>query len=322
VAPEQERARCVCTDLVAVTERSALATGRCLGRGDAPEALHAGAEALREAFSDVAFRGRVALGIDELLPAGLELGKGGEAGDYDLAIGPLQEAIVASGEAGAISVIAAADPGTLVHLPDMLVRWMAAGPVARDRLDLLAPIEKTVHGVAEAFGRGVSDVTALVLNRPRHEDLIEDIRKAGARIKLYQDGDVIAVISAAVRGTNDHLAVGIGSTSEAVISAAALRSLGGAIQAQLWPVSRTQVRLARDAGIEDVSQVFTTQELVRGHAIVSATGVSNGDLLRGVRYVGQGARTHSILMCSHCNRVRFVDTTHVFSRSHALEIRV
>jgi fructose-1,6-bisphosphatase II len=204
----------------------------------------------------------------------------------------------------------------------MLVRWMAVGPVARDRIDLLAPVERTVHGVAEAFGRNVSDVTVLVLNRPRHEDLVEEIRTAGARIKLYQDGDVTAVISAAVRGTNDHLAIGIGSSAEAVISAAALRSLGGALQAQLWPVSRTQVRLAREQGIEDVSQVFTTQDMVRGHAIVSATGISNGDLLRGVRYVGQGARTHSILMCSRCSRVRFVDTTHVFSRTSSLEIRM
>jgi fructose-1,6-bisphosphatase II len=252
----------------------------------------------------------------------MQLGKGGEAGEYDLAIGPIQETIVASGEAGAITVIAASDPGALLDLPDMLVRWMACGPVARDRIDLLAPVERTVAEVAEAFGRNVSDVTALVLNRPRHEDLVEEIRAAGARIKLYHDGDVTAVISAAVRGTNDHLAVGIGSSAEAVISAAALRSLGGALQAQLWPVSRTQVRLARERGIEDVAQVFTTQDLVRGHAIVSATGISNGDLLRGVRYVGQGARTHSILMCSRCNRVRFVDTTHVFSRSHALEIRV
>jgi fructose-1,6-bisphosphatase II len=314
--------RCVCTDLLAVTERSALATGRCLGRGDAPEALQAGTEALRTAFGDVAFHGRVALGIEEHLPPGMQLGKGGEAGDYDLAIGPIQEAIVASGEAGAISVIAASDPGALLDLPDMLVRWMAVGPVARDRIDLLAPVERTVHGVAEAFGRNVSDVTVLVLNRPRHEDLVEEIRTAGARIKLYQDGDVTAVISAAVRGTNDHLAIGIGSSAEAVISAAALRSLGGALQAQLWPVSRTQVRLARDQGIDDVSQVFTTQDMVRGHAIVSATGISNGDLLRGVRYVGQGARTHSILMCSRCSRVRFVDTTHVFSRTSSLEIRM
>ncbi len=284
--------------------------------------MQAGTEALREAFDDVAFHGRVALGIEDHLPPGMQLGKGGEAGDYDLAIGPIQEAIVARGEAGAISVIAASDPGALLDLPDMLVRWMAVGPVARDRIDLLAPVERTVLGVAEAFGRNVSDVTALVLNRPRHEDLIEEIRTAGARIKLYHDGDVTAVISAAVRGTNDHLAIGIGSSAEAVISAAALRSLGGALQAQLWPVSRTQVRLARDRGIDDVSQVFTTQDMVRGHAIVSATGISNGDLLRGVRFVGQGARTHSILMCSRCNRVRFVDTTHVFSRTHALEIRV
>ena len=134
--PELERVRCVCTDLLAVTERSALATGRCLGRGDAPEALQAGTHALREAFDDVAFHGRVALGIDELLPPGMQLGKGGEAGDYDLAIGPIQEAIMASGEAGAISVIAASDPGALLDLPDMLVRWMAVGPVARDRIDL------------------------------------------------------------------------------------------------------------------------------------------------------------------------------------------
>src|SRR5262249_24364778 len=122
--------------------------------------------------------------------------------------------------------------------------------------------------------------------------------------------------------TNDHLAIGIGNASEAVISAAALRSLGGELQAQLWPVSRTQVRLAHDAGVEDVARVFRAEDLVRGHAIVSAAGLSNGDLLRGVRYVGQGARTHSILICSRCNRVRFVDSTHAFTRDRALEIRI
>ena len=152
-----------------------------------------------------------------------------------------------------------------------------------------------------------------MLDRPRHHDLIEEIRAAGARIKLIQDGDVTASISAAIRGTNDHLAVGIGGTRQAVLSAAALRCLGGELQAQLWPTTRGEIEAAAEHGVEDVNRVFSSDDLAPGEVIVVATGVSNGDLLRGVRFLADSARTHSLVMCMRCNWVRFAESIHFFA---------
>ena len=162
-----------------------------------------------------------------------------------------------------------------------------------------------------------------MLDRPRHHDLIEEIRAAGARIKLIQDGDVTASISAAMRGTNDHLAIGIGGTRQAVLSAAALRCLGGELQAQLWPTSRApRSTAAQESGIEDIERIFTIEDLAPGEVIVAATGVSNGDLLRGVRFLADSARTHSLVMCTRCNWVRFVDGIHFFARERREEVRL
>jgi fructose-1,6-bisphosphatase II len=155
-----------------------------------------------------------------------------------------------------------------------------------------------------------------------HHDLIEEIRNAGARIKLIQDGDVTASISAAIRGTNDHLAIGIGGTRQAVLSAAALRCLGGELQAQFWPTSRSEIDQLREVGIEDYTRIYTTEDLAPGEMIVAATGVSNGDLLRGVRFLADSARTHSLLMCTRCNWVRFVDGIHFFARERREEVRL
>jgi fructose-1,6-bisphosphatase II len=312
--------RCLCTELVSVTERSALALGRSLGRGDPSRALEEGLRGIREGLDLVPLSGRIAIGIDGQLPVDTMLGAGGR--QYDLAIGPLQEAIVARGQVGVISVLAATDPGGMLTVPPMYMRKLAVGHVARGHIDLLAPVSQNILAIAEAFGRKPMDITAIVLDRDRHDDLVEEIRETGARIKLIQDGDVTAAISSAIRGTNDHVAIGIGGAAEGVISAAALTCLGGEFQGQLWPVSRSQVRATAELGIEDMLHVFTDEELVRGDAIVVATGVSNGDLLRGVRYVADAARTHSIVMCTRCNRVRFVDSTHNFVRERGLEVRL
>ena len=312
--------RCLCTELVSVTERSALALGRSLGRGDPARALDEGLRGIREGLDLVPLSGRIAIGIDGQLPVDTMVGAGGR--QYDLAIGPLQEAIVARGQVGVISVLAATDPGGMLTVPPMYMRKLAVGHVARGHIDLLAPVSQNILAIAEAFGRKPMDITAIVLDRDRHDDLIEEIRETGARIKLIQDGDVTAAISSAIRGTNDHVAIGIGGAAEGVISAAALTCLGGEFQGQLWPVSRSQVRATAELGIEDMLHVFTDEELVRGDAIVVATGVSNGDLLRGVRYVADAARTHSIVMCTRCNRVRFVDSTHNFVRERGLEVRL
>jgi fructose-1,6-bisphosphatase II len=199
---------------------------------------------------------------------------------------------------------------------------MAVGPVARGRIDLRGQVGDNVRAIAEAFGRNTADITAIVLDRPRHHDLVEEIRSAGARIKLIQDGDVTASITAAIRGTNDHLAIGIGGARQALMSAAALRCLGGELQAQLWPTTRSEIDEAREHGIEDVEQVFTTEDLAPGHVIVAATGVSNSDLLRGVRYLADSARTHSVVMCTRHNWVRFVDGIHFFARERREEVRL
>ena len=230
--------------------------------------------------------------------------------------------VVARGGTNAISMIAAAPRGSLPSLPDMYMRKMAVGPRARGSISLGSPVGDNVRSIADAFGRMVNDITAIVLDRPRHHDLIEEIRASGARIKLIQDGDVTASISAAVRGTNDHLAIGIGGTRQAVLTAAALRCLGGGMQAQLWPTTRSQIDAAREVGIEDVGHVFTEEDLAPGDVIVVATGMTNGDLLRGVRFLADSARTHSLVMCMRCNWVRFDDGIHFFARERREEVRL
>jgi fructose-1,6-bisphosphatase II len=307
-----------------VTEAAALAGARWLGRADEAGADRDSAHAMRDALNDFPIQGRIVIGsADEESPlrAGQEIGAGGLA--VDLAVDPLEgRGVVARGGNGAMSMIAVGEPGSLLQLPDMYVRKMAVGPRARGAIDLLKPIGENIRAIAEAFGRGVNDVTTIVLDRPRHHDLIEEIRGAGARIKLIQDGTVTASISAAIRGTNDHLAVGIGGTRQAVMSAAALRCLGGEVQAQLWPTTRTEIERAVEAGIEDVGRVFATEELAPGEVIAVATGVSNGDLLRGVRFLADSARTHSLVMCTRCNWVRFVDGIHFFARERREEVRL
>jgi fructose-1,6-bisphosphatase II len=219
-------------------------------------------------------------------------------------------------------MIPVGDPGTLPRLPQMYMRKMAVGPQARGQIDLRSPVADNVRAIAEAFGRNTNDVTAIVLDRPRHHDLVEELRESGARIKLIQDGDVTSSISAAIRGTNDHLAIGIGGARQAAITAAALRCLGGELQAQFWPVSRGEIGQAKEAGYDDIEKVFTTEELAPSEVIVAATGVSSGDLLRGVRYLADSARTNSLVMCTRCNWVRFVDGIHFFARERREEVRL
>ena len=323
--PTAERpAYCLCESFARATERSALAGARWLGRAEPAGAEEATSAGMRSALDELPISGRIVIGPsdeNEQLPVGGTVGSGGEA--FDLAIDPLEgRGVVARGGPGAMSMIAVGEPSSLRTLPDMYMRKMAVGPRARGRIDLASPIEQNIRAIADAFGRNVNDITTIVLDRPRHHDLIEDIRRSGARIKLIQDGDVTASISAAIRGTNDHLAVGIGGTRQAVLSAAALRCLGGELQAQLWPTTRSEIEAAREQGIEDVESVFTIDDLAPGEMIVAATGVSNGDLLRGVRFLADSARTHSVVMCTRCNWVRFVDGIHFFARERREDVRL
>ena len=315
---------CLCESYARTTERAALAGARWLGRADETAAHEAAASGMLGELLQLPINGRVViggLGEGGVIEDGDELGSGGET--VDLAVDPLEgSGIVARGGSGAMSMIAVGEPGSLQTLPDMYMRKMAVGPVARGRIDLRRPVGENIEAIAEAFGRRVGDITTIVLDRPRHHDLIEEIRAAGARIKLIQDGDVTASISAAIRGTNDHLAIGIGGTRQAVLAAAALRCLGGDLQAQLWPVSRREIDEARERGIGDVERIFTTDDLAPKQAIVAATGVSNSDLLHGVRFRADSAWTHSLVMCMRCNWVRFVEGIHFFQRERREEVRL
>src|SRR3954471_21973278 len=314
---------CPCVLFARATEWAALAGARWLGRDDQDAAEEAAEVAMLAGLTQLPISGTVVIGPDDgdVLTKDSAVGAGGES--FDLAVDPLEgRGVVARGGTGAMSMLAVGPPGSLLKLPDMYMRRMAVGPRARDTIDLTRPIADNVAAVAQAFGRNANDITALVLDRPRHHDLIEEIRAAGARIKLIQDGDVTASISAAIRGTNDHLAIGIGGTRQAVMAAAALRCLGGEVQAQLWPMTRGEIEQAREYGLDDVEQIFTTDDLAPGEVIVAATGVSNGDLLRGVRFLADSARTHSLVMCTRCNWVRFVDGIHFFARERREEVRL
>ena len=322
--PEAQTQPCQCQSYLRGTERAALAAARWLGRADQDAAEEAAAAGMRATLDMLPIQGTVVFGAaDDTtgLTAGVRLGAGGP--EVDLALDPLEgRGVVARGGNGAMSMIAVGDKGNLMGLPDMYMRKLAVGPRARGSIDLLRPVADNVQGIADAFGRRVNDVTTIVLDRPRHHDLIEEIRNSGARIKLIQDGDVTASISASIRGTNDHLAIGIGGTRQAVLSAAALRCLGGELQAQFWPTSRREIDALRELGIDDYGRVFRTEDLAPGEVIVAATGVSNGDLLRGVRFLADSARTHSLVMCTRCNWVRFVDGIHFFARDRREEVRL
>jgi fructose-1,6-bisphosphatase II len=325
VAAERGTARrCLCESYARTTERAALAGARWLGRADELAAEEAAAAGMREELELLPIDGRIVIGgpgEGEVLEGGARIGSGGET--VDLAVDPLEGGgIVARGGSGAMSMIAVGEPGSLQTLPDMYMRKMAVGPLARGKIDLRRTVGENIQAIADAFGRKVGDITTIILDRPRHHDLIEEIRAAGARIKLIQDGDVTASISAAIRGTNDHLAIGIGGTRQAVLAAAALRCLGGDLQAQLWPVSRREIDEARERGIGDVERIFTTEDLAPEDAIVAATGVSNSDLLHGVRFRADSAWTHTLVMCTRCNWVRFVEGIHFFQRERREEVRL
>jgi fructose-1,6-bisphosphatase II len=314
---------CLCTQYAKATEWAALAGARWLGRADEDAAEEAASSGMKAALDDLPIDGSVVIGspVTEDLAPGGTVGAGGDP--VDLAVDPLEGGgVVARGGTGAMAMIAVAPTGSLRRLPEMYMRTMAVGPRAKDAIDLRKPVDENVRAIAESFGRQVNDITTIVLDRSRHHDLIEDIRASGARIKLIPDGTVTAAITAAIRGTNDHLAVGIGGTRQAVLSAAALRCLGGGLQGQLWPTTRGQIEEARAAGIEDVAHVFHEEELAPGDLIVVATGVSNGDLLRGVRFLADSARTHTLVMCMRCNWVRFADGIHFFSRERKEEVRL
>ena len=313
-------------DFLKVTEQAAIESARWLGRGDNHAADQAAVDAMRAALGEMPITGTVVIGEgqkDEApeLYVGEVLGRGGMA--CEIAVDPLEGTdLVARGDSGAVAICAIGEPGGLLPAPDIYMQKLVVGATVRGRVDIQAPIGDTLEIVARCYGRALRDTTAIVLDRPRHAELIEEIRRAGARIRLIPDGDITASLSVAVRGTGDHLYVGMGGSTEGVITAAALECLGAEIQARMWPRGDADLAKMSEFGMDDPARVYGTRDLAPGPLYVIATGVTDGNLLKGVRYFADGARTHSIVMDLVGNTVRFIDTVHLLSPAIIREIRL
>jgi fructose-1,6-bisphosphatase II len=319
-------------EMVRVTEEAAIASARAMGRGDRHGADRLATEAMRATMDEIDFAGRIVIGEGErdeapMLYIGEEVGRRGTRADLpevDIAVDPLEGTnLVAHGQAGAITVLAASEAGGLTHAPDTYLEKLCVGPVVAGKVDIRESPTENLGRIAEALGRRVRDITVVILERPRHDDLIAEVRDAGARIKLISDGDLSAAISCAVSGTGVHAVMGIGGAPEGVITAAALRCLGGEIQARFR--YRNDDERARGArmGHGDEERVYRTEDLAPGESLVfAATGVTTGDLLQGVRFFGGGARTHSLVMAYQTKQVRFVDTVHMFDRDSPPRVRL
>jgi fructose-1,6-bisphosphatase II len=304
---------------VRITEAAALASARLMGRGDLHGADHAATEAMRGAFNDMDVAGEVVIGEGEMdeapmLYIGERVGRAPPGAlEIEIAVDPLEgTSLCATGAANAISVIAMGPKGSLLRAPDTYMEKIAVGPEARGVVDLSRPARENLRAVADALGKYVEDLTVVILDRPRHERLIREVREAGARIRLITDGDVSAAINTCLPDTGIDMLVGIGGAPEGVISAAALRCMGGDMQGKLRYRSDAERERARSMGIADVDQVFRIDELARGDVMFASTGVTNGDFLKGVRFTGDGARTHSVVMRSRTGTVRYIETEHHF----------
>jgi fructose-1,6-bisphosphatase II len=314
---EQRQApdRNLALELARVTEAAALAAGRWMGRGDKEAADQAAVDAMRLVVNGVSMDGVVVIGEGEkdeapMLYNGEQIGAGGPP--CDIAVDPIDgTTLTALGRPNAIAVIALSERGTMFDPgPCVYMEKIAAGPEAADVIDLDASVTANLQAVAKALGEDVDDVTAVILDRPRHEDIIKECREAGARIRLIPDGDVAGAISTAWERSGANVLFGIGGTPEGVIAACALKCLGGAIQGRLWPRNDDERRTARDSGY-DLDRVLSTDDLVSGDDVFfSATGVTDGELVRGVRYFGDGARTQSLVMRSKSGTIRTIDSRH------------
>ena len=245
-----------------------------------------------------------------MLFIGEKVGKGGFA--VDIAVDPLEGTnLCATGAPNAIAVLAASEKGGLLNAPDIYMDKLVVGPSSKGKVDINAPVEQNLKAIAKALDREVNDLVVIVLDRPRHERLIAEIRKAGARIRLIGDGDLSAGISAAVVGTGVHAVMGTGGAPEGVLTAAAMRCLNGEIQAKLVLTKDADRERLKKMGIPDLERVYGTEDLAPGKSIIfAASGVTDGALLRGVRFFGEGTRTHTLVMTTVPHRVRFIDTIH------------
>ncbi len=308
-------------DFVRVTEAAALAAAHHMGQGDNEAADRAAVDAMRATMGALDLNGQIVIGEGErdeapMLYIGETVGGGGPR-EVDIAVDPLEGTnLVAKGLPNAISVLAVTERGGLLRAPDIYMDKLIVGPTSAGRVDIRQPVEENLAAMATAFNRSVADLVITILDRPRHADLIARVRAAGARIRLISDGDVSPAIAAAVRGTGVHAVMGIGGAPEGVLAAAALRCLGGEMQGRFWFRNDEERRRVRSMGVDDPDRVFTLTDLVPGESVIFvATGITDGDLFRGVRFFGGGARTHSLVMTRQTGEIRFVDGIHLTDRS-------
>lgn len=313
-------------ELVRVTEAAALKSARWMGRGKKDEADDAATSAMRDVFDTIPMKGTVVIGEGEMdeapmLYIGEKLGNG-YGPRVDVAVDPLEGTnIVASGGWNALAVIAVADHGNLLNAPDMYMDKIAVGPEAVGCIDIEAPVIDNLKAVAKAKNKDVEDVVATILNRPRHEEIIHELREAGARIKLINDGDVAGAINTAFDHTGVDILFGSGGAPEGVLSAVALKALGGEIHGKLLPQNEEELRRCEKMGL-DTGKVLRMEDLVKGDdAIFAATGVTDGELLKGVQFKGSVGTTHSIVMRAKSGTVRFVDGRHSLKKKPNLVIR-
>jgi fructose-1,6-bisphosphatase II len=306
-------------ELVRVTEAAALACARWMGKGDKNAADAAATEAMRRTLQSISFTGRVVIGEGEMDEAPmLYIGEvvGNCRGELrvDIAVDPLEGTnLCATGMPNAIATIAAACEGCFLHAPDMYMDKIAVGPEAKGAIDINKTPTENVRNVADALGLYPEDMTVVILNRDRHRSIIQEVRRSGARIKLIPDGDVAPAVAAGLmEETGVHMLLGVGGGPEGVLAAAALKSLGGDMQARLYFTSEDEKRRCREMGIEDLDRVFTIEDMAKGDVMFAATGVTEGDLVRGVRFFAGGARTHSVVMRSLSRTVRYIESEHHF----------
>jgi len=318
-------------EFLRVVEDSAIAAARTMGTGDRNLADQAAVEAMRKVMDSIPMNGTIVIGEGERDEApmlyigervGIKESAEAEFPGVDIAVDPLEGTnLCATGGPGAITVLASSEKGGLLHAPDCYMEKIIVGPASKGAVDLNAPVKDNLRAIARRLDREVENLVIVVLDRERHGQLIQDIRDAGARIRLISDGDLSAGITVALRGTGVHAVMGIGGAPEGVLTAAALRCLNGEILGRLVIRDEKQAERMQAMGIKDLKKVYRTQDLAPGANIVfAATGVTDGTLLKGVRFFADGVRTHSLLMNRTHRVVRFVDTVHLADRPD-IEVR-
>jgi len=319
-------------ELLRVVEQAAIACAHTMGQGDREGSDRAAVEAMRKTLDDVRIDGTIVIGEGErdeapMLYIGERVGRGAKGivglPQVDIAVDPLEGTnLCATGAANALAVLAASNKGGLLHAPDLYMEKLIVGPRAKHSVSLDRPVKQNLRSIAKSLDRKIEDLVVMVLERERHEKLITEIRAAGARIRLIGDGDLSAGIAAAVDGSGVHAVMGTGGAPEGVLTAAAMRCLGGEIYARLVIAKPEDEQRCRAMGITDFKRIYSSGDLACGNTVTFvATGVTDGTLMRGVRFFGHGIRTSSIVMQSDPHLIRFIDTIHVRRTDDDLRIR-